>query len=141
MQILREKSWSPYLVGAAIGSLETAAMLTAKRPLGITTAFENTAAIAAEKFAPDKMDTDEYERQRGERPQIDWEVGLVGRCDCRKFSKRPPVAGCVSSGRSGYLASTNRTFQDAAAGGRRRRWCFDDVRRSHGEGMHQRPWH
>ncbi len=77
-QILRKKSWSPYLAGAAIGALETAAMLTAKRPLGITTAFENTAAIAAEKIAPEKMAVDEYTRQRGERPQIDWEVGLVG---------------------------------------------------------------
>jgi hypothetical protein len=77
MKYLKKRSWSPYWVGAAIGGLETAAMLTAKKPLGITTAFENTAALAAEKIAPEKMGIDEYKRERGEAPKIDWEVGLV----------------------------------------------------------------
>lgn len=78
MSILKMKKWSPYAVGAAIGALETVAMLTAKRPLGITTAFEDTAAMAAEKIAPDTMNIDEYKRERGESPKIDWEMGLVG---------------------------------------------------------------
>ena len=77
MNVLRKKSWSPYFVGAAIGLLETAAMLTAKRPLGVTTAFENTAALVAEKVAPQKMSIDDYKAERGETPKIDWEVGLV----------------------------------------------------------------
>ncbi|MFZ0243649.1 MAG: YeeE/YedE thiosulfate transporter family protein [Desulfobacterales bacterium] len=78
MTFLRKKRWSPYAVGAAIGALETVAMLTAKRPLGITTAFEDTAAMAAEKIAPEKMTVDEYREARGEAPKIDWEMGLVG---------------------------------------------------------------
>jgi len=78
MNILRKKAWSPYWVGAAIGVLETAAMLTAKKPLGITSAFEDTAAIMAKKLLPKAMDVEEYTRKRGDAPRIDWEVGLVG---------------------------------------------------------------
>jgi uncharacterized membrane protein YedE/YeeE len=77
MKALRKKSWSPYWVGAAIGALETAAMLTAKKPLRITSAFEDTAALAAEKIAPKKMQMEEYSRERGEAPKVGWEVGLV----------------------------------------------------------------
>lgn len=77
MKILKKQSWPPYWVGAAIGVLETAAMLTAKQPLGITTAFEDAAALVAEKIAPEKMEVDRYKRARGEAPKIDWEIGLV----------------------------------------------------------------
>lgn len=77
MELLQRKSWSPYAVGAAIGGLETFAMLTAKRPLGITTAFEETAALAAKKVAPQALGVDEYEAESGKTPKIDWEVGLV----------------------------------------------------------------
>ncbi len=75
MEALR-KSWSPYKVGAAIGALETAAMLTAKRPLGITSAFENTVALAAEKILPNR-EASEYVRAHEDVPKIDWETGLV----------------------------------------------------------------
>lgn len=77
MELMRKKSWSPYGVGALIGTLETAAMLTAKKPLGITTAFEDTAVMAAEKIAPQKMEIDQYKHERGRTPEIDWEMGLV----------------------------------------------------------------
>ncbi|MFO7965899.1 MAG: YeeE/YedE thiosulfate transporter family protein [Desulfobacterales bacterium] len=75
---MNKKSWSPYWVGGAIGILETVAMLTAKRPLGITTAFENAAAMAAGKLAPKKLGIEEYRHQSGQTPKIDWETGLVG---------------------------------------------------------------
>ncbi len=77
MQLLRRKKWSPYMVGAAIGGIETFAMLTAKKPLGITTAFEDSAALAAEKIAPELMGIREYQAQSGNIPKIDWEIGLV----------------------------------------------------------------
>ncbi len=77
MQTLRRKRWPPWMVGAAIGGLETLAMLTAKKPLGITTAFEDTAALAAEKIAPEASGIREYQEQSGNVPRIDWEIGLV----------------------------------------------------------------
>lgn len=77
MGILREKSWSPYAVGAGIGLLELAAMVTAKKPLGITSAFEDAVALAAGRVAPKAMDIAAYERARGEAPRIGWETTLV----------------------------------------------------------------
>jgi uncharacterized protein len=77
MELLRRKAWSPYKVGAAIGVLETIAMLTAKKPLGITTVFEHTAAMAAEKIAPGAMGIEEYKAQSGSEPKVGWETGLV----------------------------------------------------------------
>jgi uncharacterized protein len=77
MEMLHRRSWSPYSVGAAIGALEVFSMLTAKRPLGITTAFENSAAIAAEKIAPDAMNIADYKDAREEEPSVDWEWALV----------------------------------------------------------------
>ena len=52
MSLLRRKKWSPYLVGAAIGVLSWFAFATADRQLGITTAFEYTAALAEKAAAP-----------------------------------------------------------------------------------------
>lgn len=43
---MRRAAWSPYLVGAGIGVLSWIAFLTAAHPLGITTAYERTAALA-----------------------------------------------------------------------------------------------
>ncbi|MBA4148165.1 MAG: hypothetical protein H0X66_08615 [Verrucomicrobia bacterium] len=45
MNPLRKKSWSPYVVGAAIGVLSWFAFASAERPIGITTALKNTAVL------------------------------------------------------------------------------------------------
>jgi uncharacterized protein len=76
MNMMLRKSWSPYAVGAAIGALETFAMLTAKKPLGITTPFEQAAAKAVEKIDPEAAER--YYEESGEEPSIGWEWGLVG---------------------------------------------------------------
>lgn len=75
--ILNKKSWSPYAVGAGIGLLEIVAMATAKRPLGITSAFEGMAALLGKAVAGDAMDVKQFERARNEEPIIDWQWGLV----------------------------------------------------------------
>lgn len=75
--ILKRKSWSPYVVGAGIGLLETAAMATAKRPLGITSTFEDMAVLASQAVAKDAMGVKRFVRKRGVRPRIDWQWGLV----------------------------------------------------------------
>lgn len=46
MNTPRSKSWSPYIVGAGIGVLSWFTFVTVDKPLGITTAFERTAALA-----------------------------------------------------------------------------------------------
>ena len=49
---LTMKSWSPYVVGAGIGVLSWFAFATANHPIGITTAFENTAALTEKAAVP-----------------------------------------------------------------------------------------
>lgn len=74
------KSWSPYAVGAAIGVLSWFTFATADKPLGITTAFENTAALAEKAVIPKFEQTNQYyaaKAQEGKSPKIDWEWMLV----------------------------------------------------------------
>lgn len=77
---LTRKSWSPYLVGAAIGVLSWFTFASANKPLGITTAFENTAAIGEKAMIPNVEQTNEYfaaKAKEGKTPKNDWEWMLV----------------------------------------------------------------
>jgi uncharacterized membrane protein YedE/YeeE len=79
MNVLRRTSWSPYVVGAAIGILSWFAFATADHPLGITTAFEHTAALLGRAVAP-ALDQGSYfnaAREQGNAPKIGWEWMLV----------------------------------------------------------------
>jgi len=74
------KSWSPFLVGAAIGVLSWFAFATADKPLGITTAFENTAALIQKAVVPGVEQSNEFfaaKAEKGQSPKIDWEWMLV----------------------------------------------------------------
>lgn len=73
--VLSQKSWSPYVVGVGIGVLSWFAFLTADHPLGITTAFENTAALAEQAAAPNLANSNDYYAK--ESPKIGWEWMLV----------------------------------------------------------------
>jgi uncharacterized membrane protein YedE/YeeE len=68
---------SPYVIGAGLGLLNTAAFATAERGLGVTTAFENAAALAGRRVAPDAMNVNAYVTERDETPKVDWESFLV----------------------------------------------------------------
>ena len=46
------KSWPPYAVGVGIGLLSWFAFATADHPLGISTAFEDTAALTEKAVVP-----------------------------------------------------------------------------------------
>jgi len=72
---LRQQSWSPYLVGAGIGVLSWFAFLSADHPLGITTAFEHTAALPGKALAPAFSETNSYFDKAS--PKIGWEWMLV----------------------------------------------------------------
>ena len=72
------KHWSPYLVGAGIGVLSWFSFATADKPIGITTAFESTAALAESAAAPHLVQSYLAEQTRkGREPKIDWEWMLV----------------------------------------------------------------
>ena len=74
------KSWSPYVVGAGIGILSWFVFATANHPLGITTPFENTAAMAEQTVAPGAAQENPLfarKASEGKSPKIDWEWMLV----------------------------------------------------------------
>ena len=74
------KSWSPYVAGAGIGILSWFAFASADRPIGITTAFENSAALVEKTAVPQVEQTNDYfakKEAEGKPPKIDWEWMLV----------------------------------------------------------------
>jgi uncharacterized membrane protein YedE/YeeE len=72
---LKMKSWPPYVVGAAIGILSWFTFLSAGNALGITTAFETTAAICEQQFLPDAAEANPLFTKKP--PKIDWGWMLV----------------------------------------------------------------
>lgn len=68
---------SPYLIGAGIGLLDALSLATAKRGLGVTSAFENAAALMEKRLAPDITHINQYLQKREGLPKLDWEVFLV----------------------------------------------------------------
>jgi len=79
MNPLAMKSWSPYLVGAGIDILSWFAFATADKPLGVSTAFEHSAALAG-KAVPEAEHRNDYyaaKAEEGKSPRIGWEWMLV----------------------------------------------------------------
>jgi hypothetical protein len=78
---LTKTSWSPYAVGAGIGALSWFTFATVKKPLGVTTPFESTAAALGQRFAPRLSQANAYVAASDEVPKLDWEwmvtAGLV----------------------------------------------------------------
>jgi hypothetical protein len=77
LSIAAQASRSPYAIGAALGFLEIFAFATAKRGLGVTTAFESAAALSGRKVAPDALKVNTYVQKREEPPKVDWEMLVV----------------------------------------------------------------
>lgn len=70
-EFLRKQRWSPYLVGTLIGILSWFTFYSAQEPIGVTGAFENTAALLQGTQIEGK-----------EPPKINWEwmfvIGIFG---------------------------------------------------------------
>lgn len=80
MDFLRARAWSPYLVGAMIGLLSWFSFASADKPIGITTAFENSAALVQKAVAPEQAKQNPLFAERAEKKKpvkIDWEWMLV----------------------------------------------------------------
>jgi uncharacterized membrane protein YedE/YeeE len=73
VSVLRLKSWSPWIAGAGIGMLSWFSFATANKALGITTAFEHTAALAIRTVYP----SNPYFFEPDRTPKIGWEWMLV----------------------------------------------------------------
>jgi uncharacterized protein len=77
---LAMKSWSPYAVGIGIGVLSWLAFATADQPLGISTAFEHTAALGEKAAVPQAEQSNPYfakKAEEGKPPKIGWEWMVV----------------------------------------------------------------
>lgn len=68
---------SPYLIGAAIGLLNICAFAAFRKGIGVSGAYENTAALAARRLAPDTVHMNDYVKARKEPPKFNWESWLV----------------------------------------------------------------
>lgn len=78
MNPLKNQSWSPYLVGVGIGLLSWFSFATVDRQLGITTAFEYSAALTEQATVPQIVKPYlEAKAKDGKAPKIDWEWMLV----------------------------------------------------------------
>ena len=63
----------PFVVGALIGVLSWFTFASVHKPIGITTAFEYSAALAVQAAVPTIADTNAYYREPEKKPKIDWE--------------------------------------------------------------------
>ncbi|MDD2713724.1 MAG: YeeE/YedE thiosulfate transporter family protein, partial [Simplicispira sp.] len=68
---------SPYLIGAAIGLLNIGAFAAFRQGIGVSGAYESSAALAARRLAPDAAHVNDYVKARKKPPQFDWESWLV----------------------------------------------------------------
>ncbi|MEO8930487.1 MAG: YeeE/YedE thiosulfate transporter family protein, partial [Caldimonas sp.] len=68
---------SPYVIGAAIGLLNIAAFAVFSKGIGISGAYESTAALAARQFAPDAAHVNDYVKARKEPPKFNYEWWLL----------------------------------------------------------------
>ncbi len=80
MNPFKQKSWSPYVVGAGIGVLSWIVFITADHPLGVSTSYEYTAALLDQTVQPAAATANPYFQKKlaeGKPPKIDWEWMLV----------------------------------------------------------------
>lgn len=74
---LSQRGTSPYLIGAAIGLLNICAFAAFRRGIGVSGAYESSAALAARRWAPDAAHVNDYVKARKEPPKFNWKSWLV----------------------------------------------------------------
>ncbi|HNR01488.1 MAG TPA: YeeE/YedE thiosulfate transporter family protein [Anaerolineaceae bacterium] len=75
MNFLTEVSWSPYVVGIAIGVLSWLSFLILKKPLSCSTSFASTSGMVERLFRGNKVELKPYYQKIGLK--IDWQWMLV----------------------------------------------------------------
>lgn len=75
MNVLREKTWSPYAAGALAGLLLILSVLITGKYFGASTTFVRAAGLIGQSIAPDKVAGMEYFIK--EKVKIDWQFLFV----------------------------------------------------------------
>ncbi len=68
---------SPYVIGGAIGLLNIAAFAIFRKGIGISGAYESSAALAVRQLAPDVAHVNDYVKARKEPPKFNYEWWLL----------------------------------------------------------------
>lgn len=122
MNALQKASWSPWAVGAGIGALSWFTFLTAKRPIGVTTPFESTAAALGQQLAPRATGVNAYLAKVETVPAFDWEwmltagVALGSLLSARASKDRAP-RGVPALWRRRFGPKPGRRYLGAFLGG------------------------
>lgn len=78
MNLLRQKRWSPYLVGTLIGVLSWLTFTTMDKALGVSTTFVNMAGSLEQLASPEHVQQNEYfAKHIIEKSAFDWQAALV----------------------------------------------------------------
>jgi len=112
---------SPYLIGAAIGLLNIAAFAAFRKGIGVSGAYESSAALAARRLAPDAAHVNDYVKARKDPPKFNWESWLVlgtilgGMAAARTDRSAARADGCLDDRND--TSAPNRSPLASAAGG------------------------
>ena len=68
---------SPYLIGAAIGLLNIFAFAALGKGIGVSGAYESSAALVARRLAPDVAQVNDYVKARKQPPKFNSESWMV----------------------------------------------------------------
>ena len=109
---------SPYLIGAAIGLLNICAFAAFRKGIGVSGAYESSAALAARRLVPDVAHVNEYVKARKEPPKFNWESWLVVGTILGGMAATRTANGREASGVDDELgAAPERSPLASAAGG------------------------
>jgi uncharacterized membrane protein YedE/YeeE len=118
---LQASSWSPYAVGAGIGVLSWFTLASAKRPLGVTTAFESSAASLGQSWFPRVSGVNTYLAHGGEVPELGWEwmldLGIVLGSFISARLSGDSLRGLPHPWRRRFGPSARKRYASAFAGG------------------------
>ena len=108
---------SPYLIGAAIGLLNIVAFAAFRKGIGVSGAYENSAALVARRVAPDAARVNDYVKARKEPPTFNWESFLVLGTILGGMVAGRTMGGDASSNDKHSVADPARSPLASAAGG------------------------
>jgi uncharacterized protein len=108
---------SPYLIGAAIGLLNIVAFVAFRKGIGVSGAYESSAALVARRVAPDITRVNDYVKARKEPPAFNWESFLVLGTILGGMLARRTMRGNTSASDERTVADPARSRLASAAGG------------------------
>ena len=109
---------SPYLIGLAIGLLNIFAFAAFRKGIGVSGAYESSAALVARRVAPDAAHVNDYVKARKEPPKFNWESWLVlGTILGGMVAGRTMGGNDASANDDRTVADPGRSPLDSAVGG------------------------